>query len=161
MRRLAIALFAILTLSAGGAVAQSGENVRETHGDWEIRCNEQGRCVMRQGVTNAEGQPVIDVRIAKSTGGEQNVAAVAQIVTPLEVLLPAGLSLQVDGNQGRVAGFQYCTKIGCFVRAPIEDSLVTEMKKGAKAKIALRSIDGQGREFSLSLSGFTKAFGAI
>ena len=120
---------------------------------------------MSQVGKNAEGQDVLEVQLRKLSGaqGPQGtpIPAAMQVVTPLGVLLPAGLRIQVDSNQERAAPFQVCTPEGCLVRQPLTTEVLNEMKAGATAKLTVVAAPQQEIPVNISLMGFTKAFESL
>jgi invasion protein IalB len=108
--------FAALLFVAGGAApslaqgtapaAPSGEAAvtREAIGDWTKVCAASGSpCVIEQIGKTAQGEAALNMQIerlpkAQTVNGEQ-VEAVANVLTPLGVLLQNGLRLQIDGGE--------------------------------------------------------------
>ncbi|MEM6678529.1 MAG: invasion associated locus B family protein [Pseudomonadota bacterium] len=167
-RAAAIALVTMLAGLAGlpGPAAAQQEVVRDTYGAWNVRCAEGTEtCVMQQVGKGAEGNDVLEMRIRKIEGvnapdGEAIPAAI-QILAPLGVLLPAGVRVQVDGNEVRSAPFEVCAAGGCVVRQPMSEAFLNEMKAGSTAKVTLIAAPQNEVVISISLSGFTRAFGNI
>ncbi|MEM9782011.1 MAG: invasion associated locus B family protein [Pseudomonadota bacterium] len=162
----AAALTLGLATSAGGAAAQTDE-LRTTHGDWQIRCAPGTEdCVMAQVGKGPQGNDLLEMRIRKLDGvtgqnGEQVPAAI-QILTPLGVALKAGVRVQIDASEVRGAAFEVCAQAGCVVREPMGTKFVDEMKGGNTATVTLAALPGEGpvQELtsSISLRGFTAAF---
>jgi len=142
---------------------QPQEIVRETHGDWEIRCTTaNNNCFLYQLMLNEEGTPVAEFSIIKLPVGSEAVAG-ATIVAPLGTLLTRGVIFSVDDAEPTQYPFSWCTRPGCFSRFGLTDLLVKNMKEGEAVNIALFSI-AQSQEpvrISASLSGFTAAFDAL
>lgn len=164
-RLLAATALAATTLS-GPAAAQTGEVVKETHGDWNIVCAAAGSpCVMQQEGKGPDGSVVIDFRVRKVTDvtlpDGTSVTAAIQIAAPLGVLLLAGVQVKIDGNEARTAPFEVCGPSGCIVRQPMSADFLAELKGGSKAAISIYAVPQQLVETSISLSGFTAAFNAL
>ena len=97
------------------------EVVRDTFGAWEVRCAPAGDdCFMHQLARDAAENPVAEVSVLKLPEVADAVAGVT-VVTPLGTLLPQGLSLQVDGGQGRAYPFGWCSQVGCFARFGLDE----------------------------------------
>ncbi|MEO1315415.1 MAG: invasion associated locus B family protein [Pseudomonadota bacterium] len=164
-RRFGLAAFA-LALPLGAAAQQQAEEVRDRHGDWTVRCATANEtCVMQQVGQGADGNDVLEVRIRKLDGlttddGEQVPAAI-QILAPLGVFLPAGVRVQVDGNEVRSAPFEQCQQGGCVVRQPMSQAFLDEMRAGSMAKVTLVAVPRQEVTVSISLTGFTRAYNNI
>jgi len=149
---------------AGVAPAnQPQEVVKETHGDWEIRCTNAGAtCFMYQLLLNDQGTPVAEMSLVKLPLGSEAVAGVT-IVAPLGTLLTRGITMQIDDGANAQYPFSWCTRPGCFSRFGLTDLLLNGMKKGTKVNITVFSIaDAQTPvAVSASLKGFTAAFDAL
>ncbi|MEL6211434.1 MAG: invasion associated locus B family protein [Pseudomonadota bacterium] len=163
----ALALAALLP--AGAALAQNDE-LRTTHGDWQVRCAPgTDECVIAQIGKGPNGGDVLEVRIRKIQGLQaqdgEAVPAAIQILAPLGVALKAGVRVQVDSKEVRGAPFEVCAQGGCVVREPMSETFVDEMKAGNRAKISLAAITQSGEaqqiDVTVSLSGFTRAYNAI
>jgi invasion protein IalB len=139
------------------------EIVRDTFGDWQIRCLPDGdECFMYQMVLDAERNPVSEVTIQKLPA-EAEAAAGVIVVTPLGTLLPSGVVLQVDNGERRQYPFAWCTQMGCFSRFGLDEPGVAGMKRGKGGAITLVSASKpeQPVTVELSLTGFTAAYDAL
>ena len=77
------------------------------------------------------------------------------------VVLVEGLSVTIDGGNKESAPFQICTEQGCLVREPVDDRLITRMKKGSNALVSVVAANQGEVKATLSLTGFTKAFNTL
>ncbi len=158
----------------GSAAAQNAtqqqpanETVKATHGDWEIVCAaaEADRCVMRQIGTMADGKRVMEVRVRKLDGVEtddgQVVPAAIRIMTPLGSILPAGVSVSVDGSEPRTGPFEICLPQGCIVEDPMSEEFLGWLKSGVTARMTFGVIQQGEVNVDISLNGFTAAFAAL
>ena len=137
-----------------------------TVGAWEVACPSDGSsCAMAQIGNDEAGTPVLEMVIRKLDEplevGERTAIAVLDVITPLGVVLTEGLSVTIDGGQPESAPFQVCTEQGCLVREPIDDDLITRFKKGNSAVIGVIAANQGEVKATLSLSGFTKAYGDL
>ena len=89
------------------------------------------------------------------------IAAVADIITPLGVLLEFGLRLSIDGGEERGAPFRICQQHGCLVREPLSADVIANLKKGNAAKVTVAAEGAGPIDIEISLSGFTKAFNSL
>jgi len=167
-----MAAFALAALTLPGPAAAQGtapptETVKATHGDWEIVCAtaQADLCVMRQFAKNAEGRNVIDIRIRKLEGAQtpdgKTLPAAITIVTPLGVLLRAGMAIKIDEKEPRGAPFGLCLRSGCIVQQPMDEDFLGEMKAGKMAVVQVVAAPNQEIKVDISLKGFTKAFKAL
>lgn len=167
--KLTIALSLALAVAQAAPAQEASEQqtapaeVKETHGAWQIRCSGDV-CVMSQ-AGKANGKDVLEIQLRKLQGTKAPdgavVPAAMQIVTPLGVVLPAGVRIKVDSKKERAAPYETCTQGGCVVRQPIGDDFVNELKAGAKAKVTIVAMPRAEIPVDISLSGFTKAYNAL
>src|SRR5829696_10337418 len=99
---------AALALLAGIGASFAQGSVKNTFGDWQMRCEQPAgakaeQCALVQNVA-AEDRPNLTllVIVLKTADGKSRLLRVA---APLGVLLPAGLGLKIDQNDVGRAGF--------------------------------------------------------
>lgn len=139
------------------------EIVRDTFGDWQVRCAPDGEdCFMYQLALDDEQNPVAEVSLLRLPAGETAVAGVT-VVTPLGTLLPPGLGLQIDTNEARQYPFAWCSQVGCFSRFGLDEAAVNGMKRGRSGRLTLLSVGAPDRPVVLevSLMGFTAAYDSL
>ena len=152
----------------GSAPAGTEPNVT-TVGDWSLVCesaNGAPPCAMTQLGKDEQGSPAIEfvVRKIDDDDAEINgvkVEAVADIITPLGVLLEFGLRLKIDDGEERGAPFRICQKHGCLVREPLSSDVIVSLKKGNKATVVVAAEGAGPVEIEISLRGFTKAYDSL
>jgi len=159
-----------LDLGTGGgeqAPAPGGVNVkRTTYKSWEVAClADNTNCAMAQIGKDGTGNPVLEMVIRKlpeplEAGGEIAVA-VLDVVTPLGVVLTEGLAMKIDSGKEALAPFQVCTEQGCLVREPVAEELIARLKQGNQATVRVVAANQGVVSSSISLSGFTAAYGAL
>ena len=172
-RRLAPALCALvalglLALPAGAQETQPGaaapEAVTATPNNagpppWSARCSATTRdaaldCQLEQrAVVTETGQLLLLVTIA--VPGESRQPALS-VRTPLQMFLPAGVRIDIDGRNA-----QTCDPQGCYARAPISNALLEAMFKGLKLNIIIESINRQQLTVPMSLEGFTQVYDKV
>lgn len=139
------------------------EVIRETFGDWEIRCAPEGAdCFMYQLALDDEESPVAEVSILKLPEGSEAVAG-ATVVSPLGTLLTAGVVLQIDSGEQRQYPFTWCSQVGCFARFGLTQETIAAMKRGRGGSMTLVSVAAPDEPLALdlSLTGFTAAFDSL
>jgi len=152
-------------LDTGREVENDGAYIKETHGDWSLRCfpNEDGEdlCQLYQLLTEEEGNPVAEFSLYR-LDGTGAIAAGATIAVPLGTLLTEELKLSVDDAKAKSYSFSYCTMGGCFARIGLTGADVEAMKRGATATIEI--VPAQAPEQTVridaSLTGFTAGYDA-
>jgi invasion protein IalB len=135
---------------------------------WEQRCvrTESGvdPCQLYVLLKDKDANSVAEFTIFNLPKGSEGPAvAGATFVAPLETLLTAGMSLQIDGAKGKVYPFTFCTQIGCVARIGFTAEEVTAMKSGANALITIVPFVAPNEkvELTVSLKGFTAGFDAV
>jgi len=139
------------------------EIVKDTFGDWQVRCAPDGNeCFMYQLALDAQKNPVAEVSILKLPEASDAEAGVT-VVTPLGTLLTNGLVLQIDGGETRQYPFVWCSQVGCFSRFGLAKTSIDAMKRGNAGKISLVSVGAPQTPvvLNVSLTGFTDAFAAL
>lgn len=155
-------------LSTGTELQQVGETyILSEHGDWDLRCirtpeGQKDVCQLYQLLEDQNGNSVAEINMFNLPGDDQ-LAAGASIVTPLETLLTAQVTLSVDGGTAKVYPFTFCTPIGCFARVGFTDGDVAAFKAGNEAQIFIvpAQAPDQRVRLSVSLTGFTAGFDAV
>ena len=149
------------SLSAGDAY------FAETFTDWQHRCvrapeGQSDRCQLYQLLEDGQGTPVAEISVTPLPERQEGAAG-ATIVTPLETLLPPGLTLSVDGGEEARYPFRLCDQSGCIAQFGMREAELLAFKRGAEAAITIvpaRAPD-QTAELTVSLSGFTAGYDAL
>ena len=137
--------------------------VKETIGDWELRCLEAGngeeRCQMYQLLNDDAGSPVVEFSLFRLPEGGRATAG-ATIVVPLETALQQQLTIQVDSSEARRYPFAFCNQIGCYARIGLTEQDVAAFRAGNAARVSIAPFVAQDQavNVTLSLTGFTAAF---
>jgi invasion protein IalB len=134
--------------------------------DWVLRCgrSQEGPevCEMQQQTTDKEGRTVMAVAVG-TVPDSQNPALL--IILPLRILLPAGVTLQIDGGAEVPLVIDWCERQGCRIEMLIEPDLLSRLKAGREAKVLFEALDPEGQRRSLgypmSLLGFSAALGEL
>lgn len=136
---------------------------KEVVGAWEMRCikteEESDPCQMYQLMDDGEGNPVAEASLFRLPDGGKAVAG-ATIVVPLEVSLPAQMTITVDGGKARRYPFAFCNPIGCYVRLGLTKEDVAAYKRGKAAVVTVvpALAPDQKVELTMSLEGFTAGY---
>lgn len=155
-------------LSVGEALG-GGPNIyiREEHGDWEVRCLEapEGQddpCQLYQRLSDQQGNPTADVNFFDLPDGNEIVAG-ATVLTPLQTLLTAQVTLSIDGGQPRRYPYSFCDQTGCYSRMGFSAADIAAFKAGAQATLVVvpALAPDQRAELTMSLSGFTAGIAAV
>jgi invasion protein IalB len=159
----AAALFGLSALSgSGGAVAQG--MVKNTFGDWQMRCETPAgataeQCALVQNVV-AEDRPNVTlvIIVLKTADGKSRLL---RVVAPLGILLPSGLGLKIDQTDIGRAGFVRCLATGCVAEVVMDDNLITQLRGGQAATFIVFQTPEEGIGIPVSLNGFAAGLDAL
>ncbi|MCK0166447.1 invasion associated locus B family protein [Jannaschia sp. S6380] len=154
--------------SVGAALGGGPEiYIREEHGDWEVRClkapeGQDDPCQLYQRLADQQGNPTADVNVFDLPDGGEIVAG-ATVLTPLQTLLTAQVTMTIDGGQTRRYPFSFCDQSGCYSRMGFTAADVAALKRGASATLVVvpALAPDQRAELEMSLSGFTAGLAAV
>lgn len=159
-------------LSMGSEVAAADENavgtpyIRETQGDWSVRClraapGEADPCQLYQLLQDEDGNSVAEISMFALPEGSK-AAAGATIVVPLETLLTEQLQISVDGASTRRYPFTFCNRAGCVARLGFTQDEVNQFKRGNAASVRMFPAAAPTEEvvLKISLAGFTAGYDA-
>jgi invasion protein IalB len=133
---------------------------------WEQRCvkTEDGSdpCQLYQLLLDKDNNPVAEISMFNLKDGGK-AAAGATFVAPLETLLTANVKVAVDGGEGKLYPFSFCTRNGCVARIGLTADEVTQFKKGVKAVITIIPAAAPDKtvDLDLTLKGFTAGYEAV
>jgi len=155
----ALAVFALL---ATPVFAQGV--VRQTHGDWQIRCDtppgaQSEQCALVQSVT-AEDRPNVGLSIIVLKLAD-NKNRLLRVLAPLGVLLPAGLGLRIDDAEIGRAGFVRCLPDGCVAEVVLDETLIGKFRNGKSAVFIIFQTPEEGIGIPVSLNGFGPGFDTL
>ncbi|EBA03475.1 hypothetical protein RB2150_02429 [Rhodobacteraceae bacterium HTCC2150] len=149
------------------ATPRVGETyIKEVFGDWKMRCVivEEGAepCQLYQLLMDSNENSVAEAILFPLSDGGKAKAGMT-ITTPLETLLTAQLTMNVDDAPGRRYPYSWCSQVGCFVRLGLTAEDLAAFKKGVRANISVVPAQEQAQpvNLALSLTGFTAAYAAI
>ena len=140
--------------------------VKEAFDSWELRCVRVAEgdepCQLYQLLKDQKGTSTAEISMVALPEGGQ-AAAGATIITPLETLLPANITLQIDTAKPKVYPFTFCAPIGCVSRVGFTKAEIDALKKGAKASMTIvpAAAPSQKVVLDISLKGFTAGFDAV
>ncbi|WP_454686047.1 invasion associated locus B family protein [Agrobacterium leguminum] len=137
------------------------------YGDWELVCKpqadaatpkaESASCRLQQAQAVNGGKDVVFLfNIARQ--GKQRVAIIS---TPLNVYLPAGLELKIDGGQAQRVIFETCNISGCHAGFALNGSLLGSLRKGNILTVALKDTKATTIPLKVSLNGISAGIDAL
>jgi invasion protein IalB len=150
-----------------GAAPPGVEMTERRFQDWIVRCGRpQGQeaevCEMQQQQIDNEDRTVMAVAVGR-VPGSSDVGLL--ILLPLGILLPAGVTMQIDGGGAIPLEVERCERQGCRIERLIDADLLSRLKAGTKATVFFEAFDPQGKRQRLgvpiSLLGFTAALNEV
>lgn len=115
----------------------------------------QRACIMRQ-VVLAQGQFLGSFLLRDDPGQESRLLAVAAV--PLGVLLPFGLTWQIDGAKPIRVPYMLCDPTSCATQLVINEAYVNSLKRGNVLKLTAKNRQNQDLTVEINLSGFTATY---
>lgn len=158
----AVASVALLLAAAGEPRAQG--LVRNTYGDWQLRCETPAgakaeQCALVQYLA-AEDRPNLTLVVIVLKTAD-NRGYLLRVVAPLGILLPSGLGLKIDQTDVGRAGFVRCLTTGCVAEVVMDDGLVKQFSNGAQATFIVFQTPEEGVGIPLSMKGFGQGFQSL
>lgn len=115
----------------------------------------QKACIMRQ-VVLANGQFLGSFLLRDDPGQESRLLAVAAV--PLGVLLPFGLTWQIDGSKPVRVPYMLCDPTSCATQLVINEQYVNSLKRGSVLKLTAKNRQNQDLTIEINLAGFTATY---
>ncbi len=113
-------------------------------------------CVMRQVVVGQNGGFLGSFLLRDDPGQESRLLAVAAV--PLGVLLPFGLTWQIDGGKPVRVPFMLCDPSSCATQLVINEAYVNSLKKGGTLKLTAKNRQNKDLIIDINLAGFTASY---
>lgn len=147
---------------------QADETRRENFGDWGFVCStpegqedaKESCNLFQTALLNNEqaggeagSQRVLLTRVGYLEGNENPVLLVT---APLGILLPLGISVEVEGHETIRIPVQRCDAGGCLAYVVMEEPFIDAFRKAAEANVTFYDMQRRGVTIPLSLKGFTK-----
>lgn len=170
LKKLAVAGYAIaaLMLPSFGALAQDNTPAAPAQGsatpappsqNWLKVCDPiadgKKACIMRQ-VVVTNGQFLGSFLLRDDPGQESRLLAVAAV--PLGVLLPFGLTWQIDGGKPVRVPFMLCDPQSCATQLVINEAYVNSLKKGGTLRLTAKNRQNNDLVIDINLAGFTAVY---
>ncbi len=115
----------------------------------------ENACIMRQVVVR-NNQFFGSFLLRDDPGQESRLLAVAAV--PLGVLLPFGLTWQIDGAQPVRVPFMLCDPQSCSTQLVVNEAYVNSLKRGSTLKLTAKNRQNQDLVIEISLAGFTSVY---
>lgn len=146
-----------LLLPAALAAAE-GAGVRAFR-DWALRCPTGASCSLEQRIFTPGAETPLMLLSLQRAGGERRLMAAVRV--PLNVVLPEGVAIAVDGDAPQKVPFHHCREAGCFAIFPVPEPLARRLRAGTTATLTVQLLDGNRLGLPASLLGITAGLRAL
>ena len=147
--------------------AQSGPQPQvtkqEAYGDWVFTCvalpdGSNQRCSIVQQISDSNTKSVLFVwRIVQNNSG--GIVGIWQ--TPDQVMLTAGVRLEVGTPEPVVIPFETCGRGRCQAVATLADDFLATLAESKEPTVTLVGRNGKGVKLALSVNGLTDGIAAL
>jgi invasion protein IalB len=162
--RLTAALLIGAAILAAPAGAGAQGMVKNTFGDWQLRCEtppgaKAEQCALVQNVA-AEDRPSMTLLVIVLKTADAKTRLL-RVVAPLGVLLPSQLGLRIDDVDIGRASFVRCLNSGCVAEVVMEPALLDQFRNGQQATFIVFQTPEEGIGIPVSLNGFGPGYDAL
>ncbi len=116
----------------------------------------QPACIMRQVVVTQNDQFLGSFLLRDDPGQESRLLAVAAV--PLGVLLPFGVTWQIDGGKPVRVPYMLCDPQSCATQLVVNEAYVNSLKKGQKLTLTAKNRKNEDLVITINLAGFTGVY---
>jgi invasion protein IalB len=146
--------------SSAAAPAAAGDQSGATAQNWLKICDPEkdGKqaCIMRQVVVTQNKQFLGSFLLRDDPGQESRLLAVAAV--PLGVLLPFGVTWQIDGGKPVRVPYMLCDPQSCATQLVVNEAYVNSLKKGTKLTLTAKNRKNEDLVININLGGFTGVY---
>jgi len=111
---------------------------------------------MRQVVVTQNNQFLGSFLLRDDPGQESRLLAVAAV--PLGVLLPFGVTWQIDGGKPIRVPYMLCDPQSCATQLVVNEAYVNSLKKGTKLTLTAKNRKNEDLVININLGGFTGVY---
>lgn len=146
--------------AAGAGVVDTAETADgSTENNWLKVCSELDdggqACIMRQVVTNT-GVFTGSFLLRDDPSQESRLLAVASV--PIGVLLPFGLTWQIDSGKPVRVPYMLCDPQACSAQLVVNESYIQSLKRGSQLKLIAKNRQNEDITINIDLAGFTATY---
>jgi invasion protein IalB len=113
-------------------------------------------CIMRQVIVTQNKQFLGSFLLRDDPGQESRLLAVAAV--PLGVLLPFGVTWQIDGGKPIRVPYMLCDPQSCATQLVVNEAYVNSLKKGSKLTLTAKNRKNEDLTITINLQGFTGVY---
>ena len=137
------------------------ESSPKPQNNWSVGCTSTARgaetdCRMEQQIVVAKTRQLLLQATITIPGTTRKPILIFK--SPTQLLLTAGVTVDVDGTLSENLPYYTCDTQNCFARAQLSDALLAAMKKGAELNVSFDNLNGNKIKVAMSLEGFTAAY---
>jgi invasion protein IalB len=174
--RMAVLAIAGGMLAAGPAQAQGA--VKQTFGDWELRCEAQSpgetaaapaagpgeQCYLYQNVADASSDRlnlIIAILRVPDPKKPDSRKLILRVLAPVGVLLPRGLGLKLDDADIGSTGFVRCWPYACIAEVDIDKNLQDQFVAAKQATFFFAVAEDEMRGLPINLDKLGDGIAAL
>jgi len=116
----------------------------------------QRACIMRQVVVTANNQFLGSFLLRDDPGQQSRLLAVAAV--PLGVLLPFGVTWQIDNGKPIRVPYMLCDPQSCATQLVINEAYLASLRKGSKLILTAKNRKNEDLVVTINLQGFTTVY---
>jgi len=113
-------------------------------------------CVVYQVVVTQNNQFLGQFVLRDDPGQESRLVAIAAV--PLGVLLPFGMTWQIDGGKPIRVPYMLCDLRSCSTQLVINEAYINSLKKGNKLQLTAKNRKNEDLTITINLAGFTTTY---
>jgi invasion protein IalB len=142
-----------------GMIDQAEPAPGSAENNWLKVCSElddgSQACIMRQVVSNT-GVFTGSFLLRDDPSQESRLLAVASV--PIGVLLPFGLTWQIDSGKPVRVPYMLCDPQACSAQLVINESYIQSLKRGSTLTLTAKNRQNQDITIDITLAGFTAVY---
>jgi invasion protein IalB len=118
----------------------------------------QRACILRQVVVTTGNQFLGSFLLRDDPGQQSRLLAVAAV--PLGVLLPFGVTWQIDNGKPIRVPYMLCDPQSCATQLVINEAYLASLRKGSKLTLTAKNRKNEDLVININLQGFTTVYDA-
>lgn len=127
---------------------------------WHTECSaakkKERRCQMERIVPGPNRKGVLMRIVITRAAGEKT--ALAQVMVPPAVLLPAGVEFKPQGAKPLKLAYTSCSQKSCVAPIVMDDALIEELASGIRLDVRFVMRNQEAVDVAINLNGFAEAY---
>lgn len=139
-------------------------NTQEVQAEWPVSCRansldgEGTACTIGQNISNAQGQMLFRVAFQVQSGRDD---ILLNIVAPLTIYLPDGITYSVDGDVIDTFQYERCFEYGCNAFGLVSQSQLQSVLVGGSLDLIFSTAPETQQNISIPLERFSEQWASI